>query len=196
MVARDTVSRGGGAQVPADGVGAGVQAGRGQLLAQLDDQVDDLGAAIAVGDVCGSPGAGLEGSLALAAIPKLYLESSPPRLPAQMKPNAIPSRAEELWVDAESAPVAEPAVQQRGQLAGKEPKAFTAVNARQLVEQSGRHRGLSSSQDQCRSRGPVTVGKPLPQTFGILVTIERVTGTDLERLPSAAAGPGRQPGPC
>ncbi len=30
-------------QVPADGVRAGVQAGRGQLLAQLDDQVDDLG---------------------------------------------------------------------------------------------------------------------------------------------------------
>ncbi len=36
---------------------------------------------------------------------------------------------------------------------------------------------MSSSQDQRRSRGPVTVGEPLPQTFGIVVTIERVTGT-------------------
>ena len=30
-------------KVPADGFGAGVQAGRGELLAELDDQVDDLG---------------------------------------------------------------------------------------------------------------------------------------------------------
>jgi hypothetical protein len=37
-------------------------------------------------------------------------------------------------VDAESAPVAEPVVEQRRQLAGEEPKAFTAVYARQLVE--------------------------------------------------------------
>jgi hypothetical protein len=77
----------------------------------------------------------------------------------------------------ESAPVAEPAVEQRGELAGEEPKAFTAVYAGQFVEQSGRDRGLSSSQDQRRSRGPATVGELLPQTFGILVAVERVTGT-------------------
>ena len=78
---------------------------------------------------------------------------------------------------AESAPVAEPAVEQRGQLASEEPQAFTAVYARQLVEQSGRDRSLSSSQDRRRCRGPATVGEPLSQTFGILVAVERVTGT-------------------
>jgi hypothetical protein len=71
-------------------------------------------------------------------------------------------------MDAESAAVAEPVVEQCGQLAGEEPKAFTAVYARQLVEQSGRDRGVGSRQVQRRSRGSATVGEPLPQTFGIL----------------------------
>jgi hypothetical protein len=81
------------------------------------------------------------------------------------------------WVDAESTPVAEPAVEQGGQLAGEQPQAFTAVYARQLVEQSGRNRSVSRSQHQRRSRGPATSGEPFPQTFGILVAVERVTGT-------------------
>src|SRR5690242_15997781 len=84
-----------------------------------------------------------------------------------------------LWMDAESAAVAEPAVKQCGHLAGEEPTAFTAVYARQLVEQSGRDRGLSSSQHQRRSGVPATVGEPLPQTSGVLVAVERVTGTIL-----------------
>jgi hypothetical protein len=45
-----------------------------------------------------------------------------------------PGRVRASTVEAESAPGAEPAVKQRGQLAGKEPKAFTAVHARQFVE--------------------------------------------------------------
>lgn len=54
-------------QVPHDGVRAGVEAGRGEFLTQLRDQVDDL-------EGCRgrralrSPGAGLEGSLALDAV--------------------------------------------------------------------------------------------------------------------------------
>ena len=36
-------------EVPGDGVGSGVQAGVGELLAQLDDQVDHRGRSSAVG---------------------------------------------------------------------------------------------------------------------------------------------------
>jgi hypothetical protein len=88
---------------------------------------------------------------------------------------------------AESAPVAQPAVEQRGQLASEQPKAFTAVYAGQFVEQSGRDRSLSSRQDQRRPRRPATVAEPLPQTFGILVAVERVTGT----ISSGCRGPWR-----
>jgi hypothetical protein len=54
-------------QMPGDGVRAGVQPGRGQLLAQLDDQVDHLARD------CGrnglrAAGAGLEDRVAFAAV--------------------------------------------------------------------------------------------------------------------------------
>jgi len=51
-------------QVPADGVGAGVQAGLGEFLPDLDDQVDGLGRG-RVRSGLRAPGAGLEGGLAL-----------------------------------------------------------------------------------------------------------------------------------
>jgi len=51
-------------QVPADGVGAGVQAGRGELLPDLGDQVDGLGRC-RVRSALRAPGAGLERGLAL-----------------------------------------------------------------------------------------------------------------------------------
>ena len=60
-------------QGPPDGVGAGVQAGRGQLLAQLEDQVDGLGG-------CGrrrgsgATGAGFKGGLALGPVAGEELE--------------------------------------------------------------------------------------------------------------------------
>jgi len=54
-------------QMPADGVRAGVHAGRGQLLPELDDQVDGLGGDRGRGGL-GSPGAGLEDGVALAAV--------------------------------------------------------------------------------------------------------------------------------
>jgi hypothetical protein len=60
---------------------------------------------------------------------------------------------------------------------GEQTKAFTAVHAGQLVEQSGRDRSLTCRQNQRRSRRPVTVREPFPQTFGILVAVERVADT-------------------
>jgi hypothetical protein len=54
-------------QVPGGGVRAGVQAGRGQLLAELDDQVDHLRSHRGRGRVR-STGSRLEGGVALAAI--------------------------------------------------------------------------------------------------------------------------------
>ncbi len=53
--------------MPADGVGAGVEAGRGQLLPELDDQVDGLGRGRGW-DGLGSPGPGLEDRVAFAAV--------------------------------------------------------------------------------------------------------------------------------
>jgi hypothetical protein len=54
-------------QVPHDGVGAGVQAGRGELLAQLDDEVQHLrGGRVGVGPR--PPRAGLKDGLPLAAV--------------------------------------------------------------------------------------------------------------------------------
>jgi hypothetical protein len=77
QVPRDRRSRHGDAvvvgQVPPDGVGAGVQAGRGQFLPVLEDQVDgldrDRGA-------CGpgSPGAGLKGGVTLGLVAGEQLE--------------------------------------------------------------------------------------------------------------------------
>ena len=51
-------------QVPTDGLGAGIEAGRGQLLAELDDQLHDLGGSgVRVGP--GPPGGDFEDALAL-----------------------------------------------------------------------------------------------------------------------------------
>ena len=60
---------------------------------------------------------------------------------------------------------------------GEQTKAFTAVHAGQLVEQPGRDRSLTCRQRQRLSRGPAIVDEPFPQTFGIFVAVERVTGT-------------------
>jgi hypothetical protein len=54
-------------QVPANGVGAGVQAGRGQLLAELDDQVGYFGRDRGRGGL-GPSGPWLEDSVPLGAV--------------------------------------------------------------------------------------------------------------------------------
>jgi hypothetical protein len=60
-------------QMPLDGVRAGVQAGSGQLLAELEDQLDGFGRRRGR-DAVGSPGAGFEGSLALGLVTDEELE--------------------------------------------------------------------------------------------------------------------------
>ena len=60
-------------EMPPDGVRSGVQAGGGQLLAQLEDQVDGLGRRRGR-DVLGTTGAGLEGGVALGLVAGEELE--------------------------------------------------------------------------------------------------------------------------
>ena len=54
-------------QVPADGVGAGVQARGGELVAELEDEFDGLGGYRGRAGV-GSTGAGLERGFSLGAV--------------------------------------------------------------------------------------------------------------------------------
>jgi len=76
-VARDRGSRDGHAvvvlEVPGDGVGPGVQAGGGQFLPVLEDQVDGLGRGRGR-DAVGASGAGLEGGLARGLVAGEELE--------------------------------------------------------------------------------------------------------------------------
>ena len=72
-MARDTTIAVVVLEVPLDGVGAGVQAGGGQLLAELDDQVDGLGGRRGR-DAMGAPGAWFEGGLALGLVAGEELE--------------------------------------------------------------------------------------------------------------------------
>ena len=60
-------------EVPGDGVGSGVQAGGGQLLPVLDDQVDDLGGC-GPRDSLRATGPGLEGGLAFGLVAGHELE--------------------------------------------------------------------------------------------------------------------------
>jgi hypothetical protein len=65
-------------QLPADGVGAGVQAGLGEFLPDLDDQVDGLGRG-RVRSGLPAPGAGLEGGPALDPVAGRGVRARPPR---------------------------------------------------------------------------------------------------------------------
>jgi hypothetical protein len=64
---------------------------------------------------------------------------------------------------------------------GKRAQALAAVYAGQLVEQPGHNRALGDCQQRV-SRRWATRGEPSPQTHGVLVTVERVTG----RIPNAS----------